>query len=98
MQLYTPNEIMVNKDFIRELLTEQKKLMPLKQIKQVNAPNYDEISVSNLWPKWQQDAAFMVYFPSSLPKNRLPERQYFFDILNTLHEEYVQALIRHAHE
>ena len=45
MQLYTPNEIMVNKDFIRELLTEEKKLMPMKDLKQVNAPNYDEISV-----------------------------------------------------
>ena len=45
MQLYTPNEIMVNKDFIRELLTEEKKLMPMKDLKQVNDPNYDEISV-----------------------------------------------------
>ena len=88
----------MNKDYIRELLTEEKKLMPLTQIKAVNTPNYDEISVQHLWPKWKEDADFMVYFPSRLPKNRLPEREYFFTVLNSLHEEYVQKMIRHAHD
>ena len=38
----------------------------------------------------------MLYFPDVLPKNRLPEREYFFNILNTTHGEYMQKLIHHA--
>ena len=39
----------------------------------------------------------MKYFPSKLPKNRVPDREYFFNILHTFHSGYVQQLIRHAH-
>jgi hypothetical protein len=39
----------------------------------------------------------MRFFPDKLPKGRLPDRDYFFNVLNTIREEYVQALIKHAH-
>ena len=38
----------------------------------------------------------MKFFPDSLPKNRLPDREYFFNILNTCNQEYVKGLIDHA--
>ena len=38
----------------------------------------------------------MKYFPDKLPNNRLPDRQYFFNILNTCNEVYVKSLIDHA--
>ena len=38
----------------------------------------------------------MKFFPDSLPKNRLPEREYFFNILNTCNQLYVKGLIDHA--
>ena len=38
----------------------------------------------------------MQYFPDSLPKGRLPDRQFFWTILNTLNSEYVSKLIAHA--
>ena len=49
----------------------------------------------------------MQFFPSKLPKGRLPDRVCklctqtnltldFFNILNTLQEEYVQSLVKHA--
>ena len=40
----------------------------------------------------------MFYFPDRFPKGRVPNRTYFFDVMNTLMEEYTQALIRHAAE
>ena len=40
----------------------------------------------------------MVYFPRKLPKGRLPDRDYFFNILNTLNHEYVDKLVQHANE
>jgi hypothetical protein len=52
-------------------------------------PHYDELSVFKLWPELKNDSDFMKYFPSKFPKGRLPDRSYFFNMLNTLMEEYV---------
>ena len=51
-------------------------------------PMYDELSVVNLWPDMQHDEHFMLYFPDKKAKSRLPERDYFFNVMNTLMEEY----------
>ena len=44
----------------------------------------------------QNDQRFMRYFPSKLPEGRLPDRQYFWTVLNTVNEPYVTSLVRHA--
>ena len=64
----------------------------------VKVPNYDELSVKNLWPHMQNVPEFMRFMPDSIPKGRLPCREYFFTIMNTLNREYVGSLIRHANE
>ena len=38
----------------------------------------------------------MRYFPDWLPKGRLPDRHFFWTVLNTLNAEYVTQLIDHA--
>ena len=60
--MYVPPKVMVNKgkfpfyikafviDFLRQVLTEEKALLPLSDVKLVTVPNYDELSVKNLWP------------------------------------------------
>ena len=60
-----------------------------------------------IFPLLQDDLEFMQFFPTKLPKGRLPDRECkyfsnsnllldFFNILNTVQEEYVQGLIKHA--
>jgi hypothetical protein len=44
------------------------------------------------------DDTFMLYFPSKLSKNKVPEREYFFNVLNTFQNDYITQLIKHAHE
>jgi len=44
---------MVNKDFLKQILCEEKMLLPLKDLVAVNVPIYDELSVKNLWPHMQ---------------------------------------------
>ena len=102
LQLYVPPKIMVNKgkmkfflfnmslDFLRMVLTEEKKLMALDEVKLVVVPNYDELSVKNLWPSFQKIPEFMKFFPDKIPKGRLPSRDYFFNIMNSLNSEYVR--------
>ena len=80
---------MVNKDFLRQILMEEKELLPMNAVKSVNVPSYDELSVRNLWPSCQQSPELMRYFPDKLPTGRLPDKKYFFDVMNTLNSEYV---------
>ena len=87
---------MCNKDYIRQLLTEEKKLILLKDVKFANVPIFDELSVSTLWPHCTGIQELMVYFPDRLPKNRMPARDYFFSILMTKNESYLMSLIEHA--
>ena len=84
MQLYLPPEYMMNKDFLKEVLAEDKALLRLEQVSRINVPLYDELSVGNIWPMMKNDEKFMLYFPTKMAKGRVPEREYFFNILNTV--------------
>ena len=87
---------MFNKDFLKEVFKDEKSLLRLDRVKRISVPLYDELSVVSMWPMLQAVAEFMKYFPSKLAKGRLPDRAYFFNILNTLQPEYIQALVKHA--
>ena len=87
-----------NKDFLKEVFSGTKALMSLDEVKRVNMPMYDEVSVKDMWPKMQGNAEFMRYFPSKFPKGRLPDRSYFFNIMATVMGDYVKEIIRHANE
>ena len=51
VQLYLPPATMMNKDFLRDVLSDQKQLMEIHYVRFVNVPLYDELSVMNLWPQ-----------------------------------------------
>jgi hypothetical protein len=87
---------MINKDYLKGIFAEQKKLMLLKDVKLINVPKYDELSVKNIFPMIQQDSQLMLYFPDKMPKGRLPDREYTFNVLNTLRPDYVREIIQHA--
>ena len=89
---------MMNKDFLKEVLTEDKALLRLDQVSRVNVPLYDELSVGNIWPMMKSDEQFMLYFPTKMAKGRVPDREYFFNILNTFQPAYLQTLIKHAND
>ena len=78
------------------VLSGRKKLLKLSEVKRVHVPNYDELSVSHMMRDMADDALFMLYVPDKLPKGRNCDRVYFFDVLNTVHEHFLQQLIQHA--
>ena len=98
VQLYVPDDTMINKDFLKQVLTEEKELIPIRHVNFVNVPMYDELSVKRLWPDMRMSPDFMKFFPDKLPKGRLPSREYFFNVMNTINEEYMARLIKHANE
>ena len=89
---------MVNKDFIRQILEESKQLLDMEVVRWVNVPKVDELSVKELWPHMQTNQKFMRFFPDQLPKGRNPDRDYFFNVLNTIEEKYCQQAIVHANQ
>ena len=61
---------MFNKDFLKAVLADQKRLLKLSELRTVNVPKFDELSVKNIFPLIRQDAEVMLYFPDSYPNVR----------------------------
>ena len=74
----------MNKDFLKEVLAEDKRLFTVGEIRMRHVPLYDELSVKKLFPLMKDDELFMAYFPTKMPGSRLPDRDDFFNILNTI--------------
>ena len=76
----------------------KKKLLKLNEVKFVHVIKYDELSVKNLYDKFMTLEGFADYFPDKYPKGRVIDREYMFNIANTLHEDIVKEIIQYAHE
>jgi hypothetical protein len=87
---------MINKDFLKLIFADQKKLISLADMRSVTVPKYDELSVKNVYPMIKNNPFLSVHFPDEYPKGRMPDRDYVFNVLHTKQPEYVQNLIRHA--
>ena len=42
---------MINKDFLKQVLTEEKELLLIKDVRFINVPMYDELAVKRVWPE-----------------------------------------------
>ena len=91
-----PDETVVSKDFLKAVLAGRKQLFKKSEIKEIAVPNYEELSVKNLFPMFAKDANFMSFFPDKFSKGKGPPRKYFFDVLNTLQPEYLAQVMNHA--
>ena len=87
---------MLNKDFLRMVFREEKKLLGLADVKWIEVPKLAELSVVNLYPVFKDDKTMMAFFPDKLPKGRLPDRTYFFNVMNTMYGDYTKELVRSA--
>ena len=86
----------VNKDFLRQVFNNEKRLFKKKEVEYVHVSHFEELSVKHLWKDLSKDPVFILYFQDEYPKERYPARSYFFDILNTLYPEYLQRVLSHA--
>lgn len=88
----------MNKDFLKQVLVGEKQLLKMAKVKPVNVPNYDELSVKRLYPLLKEDPELSQYLPDVTSKSRLPARDYFFTVLNTLQPAYLEAIIKKAQD
>ena len=61
-------------------------------------PKFDELSVKRVYPLIQRDLELMMYFPDRYPKGRTADREYTFNVLNTLRPDYVSMIIKNAYD
>lgn len=50
---------MMNKDFLKQIFANKKKLLKLTELRTVNVPKYDELSVKIVFNKMKGDNEFM---------------------------------------
>ena len=63
-QYYLPPYVMVTKDFLKDVLSDEKKLLKMEKVRFINPPLYDELSVKSLCPKIIGLDGMEKYFPS----------------------------------
>jgi hypothetical protein len=68
----------------------------MSQMRPVTVPKYDELSVKALIGDVMKIPELARFFPEQNYPGCLPEREYFFNVLNTTDPEYVRALIEHS--
>ena len=84
---------------MRDILKDAKMALKQNEVVRMEIPNYQEISVKNLYPDAFQDAELAKYLPSQEQlSGKLPERDYFFGILCTLRRQYMTDIIEEAHK
>ena len=89
---------MMTKDFVRQILAEEKDLIKMAGLRQINIPKFDELSVKNISPRYMEDVEVMRFLPSHLPKGKYPDREYYFNVLNTVHPNHVKKMVDYANE
>ena len=77
------------KDFAKLVFRGEKALLKNRDVKLVEVTRYDELSVKNLYKKFMELDGVSDYFPDKYPKGRVCDREFMFNVVNTLHEEVV---------
>lgn len=85
-----------NKDYAKEILSGKKKLLKLQDVKFISVIKYDELSVKHLYDKFLGLDGVKDYFPSKYARGRQCDRDYMFNVANTLHNDVVKELVEHA--
>ena len=95
-QYYVPPWSSFNKDFLKKIMKDEKRLLKRKDVNEVVIPLFDELKVQDVWARYKQDERINIYLPDKLPKGRMPDRKWFFNVLNTVAPEVVKAMLEHA--
>ena len=79
----------MNKDFLKQVIQGEKHLLRKAEVKHVDIPHYEELSVRNIYPMFKANKRVMQYFPDKYAKGKGPPRDYFFNLLATLEPDYL---------
>ena len=87
---------MFTKDYAKDIFADKKELIKKKNVMYIDVPKFDELSVKGLYDKLLSLPGMVEYFPDKYLKGRQCDRDYLFNVANTLHSGVVQEMIDHA--
>ena len=87
---------MYTKDFAKEVFSGRKRLLKMREVKFINVTKYEELSVKNLYENFLSLDGMKFYFPDRYPRGTQCDREYMFNIANTLYEKITMELIHHS--
>ena len=83
--------------FLRDILADKKLHLKQNEVIRLEIPNYQELSVKNLYEDAMKDAELAKYLPNKDQlSNKLPEREFFFGVLCTMRKQYMHDVISEA--
>ena len=85
MNVFLPSLHGTKIGFMRDILSEAKSFLRQNEINRMEVPCYQEISVKNLYLPFMEQLS-----------GRLPEREFFFGLLCTLRNQYMNDIIAEA--
>jgi len=88
----------ITKDFLKEVFAGRKHLIPRAQLRPIEVPRYDELSVVHLIKDIMGQPDLAKFFPEQKTPADLPDREYFFNVINTADHAYLDAVIKHAQQ
>ena len=74
----------------------EKKLFPIGDVRFINVPKYPELAVRKMMDLIRDDEMLVEYFPNNIEKKRTIDRDWYFNIINTVHPGFLDQLIRHG--
>ena len=85
--------------FMRAIFCNNKKALKQTNVRSIVVPHYDELSVKNLYGDAMKDELVKDYLPElEQNSNRIPERDFFFGVLNSLRPQYLRKVIADANK
>ena len=83
--------------FLRDVLAGKKKYMHIHDVTPYDVPKFKDISVKNVFDKIKDSKLVMSYLPDFDPEELDPkyalDREWFFNILNTLDSEFFPKIV-----
>ena len=97
MGLFLPSYSGTKITFIKDILRNKKQVFRQNEVKHIEVPHYEELSVKNLYKDALKDNALRSYLPEEEEdSNRQPERDFFFGIVGTVKPDYLTKIIADA--
>ena len=96
--MYLPPKSCLTKEWIRQILSGEKRLLQKATVKYVNVGFFPEISVKHMYNDFAERPGIKPYMPPKVNLGRSCDKEYFWNVVNTLCEEEVEAIVDHAHK
>ena len=72
------------------MLSDRKRLLLQTEIHRKEVPKFKEFTVDAAYTQCAGDAEVMSYLPDLTMAKRMPDREYVYDIMNTLKSDYLK--------